>query len=145
MTGFEAPHIEYLTVSPILIVLGVAVIGVLIEAFAPRPSRYVAQVAVALVGLLAAFAVLGIVLVAIYILWMYQRTMTGPVREGVIGMPDLNVREISALAPLLVLILVLGFYPKPLLDVINPAVEHTMTQVDKTDPEPAVTEGEAHE
>ena len=41
------------------------------------------------------------------------------------------------------LIVVLGFFPKPLLDVINPAVEHTMTQVDKTDPHPTVTEGEA--
>ena len=36
MTKFEAPTIEYFTVSPILIVLGVAVLGVLIEAFAPR-------------------------------------------------------------------------------------------------------------
>ena len=89
----------------------------------------------------AAFAVLGIVLVAIYILWMYQRTMTGPVREGVIGMPDLNTREVVSLAPLLLLIVVLGFYPKPLLDVINPSVEHTMTQVDRQDPEPVVTEG----
>ena len=61
MTGFEAPHIEYFTVSPILIVLGVAIIGVLIEAFAPRPSRYVAQVAIALVGLLAAFVMAAIV------------------------------------------------------------------------------------
>ena len=61
MNNFEAPTIEYFTVSPILIVLGVAVIGVLIEAFAPRPSRYVAQVAVALVGLLAAFVMAAIV------------------------------------------------------------------------------------
>jgi NADH-quinone oxidoreductase subunit M len=91
----------------------------------------------------AAFAVLGIVLVAIYILWMYQRTMTGPVREGVVGMRDLNVREISALVPLLLLILVLGFFPKPLLDVINPSVDHTMAQVGKSDPKPAVTESEA--
>ncbi|MET0837151.1 MAG: NADH-quinone oxidoreductase subunit M [Marmoricola sp.] len=93
----------------------------------------------------ASVAVLGIVLVAIYILWMYQRTMTGPVREGVVGMPDLNLREVSALAPLLLLILVLGFFPKPLLDVINPSVDHTMSQVGKSDPKPAVTEGEAHE
>ena len=42
----------------------------------------------------AAFAVPGIVLVAIYVLWIYQRTMTGPVREGVVGMRDLNLREI---------------------------------------------------
>ncbi len=93
----------------------------------------------------AAFAVPGIVLAAIYILWMYQRTMTGPVREGVVGMRDLGVREVSALAPLLVLIVVLGFYPKPLLDVINPAVDHTMSQVGLQDPQPTVTEGEASE
>ena len=91
----------------------------------------------------AGFAVLGIVLAAIYILWMYQRTMTGPVVPGVVGMRDLNLREIGALAPLLLLIVVLGFFPKPLLDVINPSVERTMTQVDKTDPQPQVTEGEA--
>ena len=92
----------------------------------------------------AAFAVPAIVLVAIYILWLYQRTMTGPVREGVIGMPDLNLREVSALAPLLLLIVVLGFFPKPLLDVINPAVDHTMAQVGQHDPQPTETEGEAH-
>ena len=67
---------------------------------------------------------------------MYQRTMTGPVREGVVGMRDLNVREVAALAPLLLLIVVLGFFPKPLLDVINPAVDHTMSQVGKSDPQP---------
>ena len=93
----------------------------------------------------AAFAVLGIVLAAIYVLWLYQRTMTGPVHEGVAGMRDLSVREIGALAPLVALIVALGFYPQPLLDVINPAVDHTMSQVDKADPQPSVTEGEAGE
>ncbi len=91
----------------------------------------------------AAVAVPAIVLAAIYILWMYQRTMTGPVREGVLGMPDLNIREIAAVAPLLLLIVVLGFFPKPLLDIINPSVEHTMSEVGLTDPQPKVTEGEA--
>jgi NADH-quinone oxidoreductase subunit M len=93
----------------------------------------------------AGFAVPGIVLAAIYILWMYQRTMTGPVREGVVGMRDLNVREITAVAPLLVLIVALGFFPKPLLDVINPSVDRTMSQVGTEDPQPKVTEGEAAE
>jgi NADH-quinone oxidoreductase subunit M len=74
---------------------------------------------------------------------MYQRTMTGPVREGVVGMRDLNLREVGALAPLLVLIVVLGFFPKPLLDVINPSVKHTMSEVGKSDPQPQVTHGEA--
>ena len=88
----------------------------------------------------AAFAVSGIVLAAIYILLMYQRTMTGPTREEVVGMRDLGTREVVALAPVLLLILVLGFFPKPLLSVINPSVDHTMSQVDKHDPEPTVAE-----
>jgi NADH-quinone oxidoreductase subunit M len=88
----------------------------------------------------AAFAVTGIVLAAIYILLMYQRTMTGPTREEVRGLPDLGVRELAALAPVLVLIVGLGFYPKPLLSVINPSVDHTMSQVDKHDPAPTVAE-----
>ncbi|MDQ6935376.1 MAG: NADH-quinone oxidoreductase subunit M, partial [Actinomycetota bacterium] len=86
----------------------------------------------------AAFAVPGIVLAALYILLMYQRTMTGPTREGVAGMKDLNLREVGALAPVLVLVVLLGFYPKPLLAVINPSVQHTMNQVGKSDPAPAV-------
>jgi NADH-quinone oxidoreductase subunit M len=86
----------------------------------------------------AAFAVIGIVLVAIYILWMYQRTMTGPPRPEVVGMRDLGTREVVALAPVLALIVVLGFFPKPLLSVINPSVDHTMSQVDRQDPAPSV-------
>jgi NADH-quinone oxidoreductase subunit M len=88
----------------------------------------------------AAFAVSGIVLAAIYILLMYQRTMTGPTRAEVAGLPDLRTREVVALAPVLVLIVGLGFYPKPLLSVINPSVDHTMSQVDKQDPAPTVAE-----
>ncbi|HET6651659.1 MAG TPA: NADH-quinone oxidoreductase subunit M [Nocardioides sp.] len=86
----------------------------------------------------AVFAVLGIVLAAIYILLMYQRTMTGPTQPAVAGMKDLNLREIGALAPLLLLIVVLGFFPKPLTAIINPAVGDTLEQVGVTDPEPAV-------
>jgi NADH-quinone oxidoreductase subunit M len=88
----------------------------------------------------AAFAVSGIVLAAIYILLMYQRTMTGPTRPEVVGMPDLSTREVVALAPVLLLIVVLGFFPKPLLSVINPSVDHTMSQVDRHDPAPTVAE-----
>ena len=60
----------------------------------------------------AVIATLGIVLAALYILLMYQRTMTGPVRESTKNMPDLRPREIAALAPLLALIVVLGLLPE---------------------------------
>src|SRR5580704_365214 len=85
----------------------------------------------------AVFATAGIVLAAIYILWMYQRTMTGPVRDEVAGMKDLRPRELLAVAPLIVLIIGVGVYPKPVLDIINPAVRVTMAQVHIKDPVPA--------
>ncbi len=89
-----------------------------------------------------ATAVSGIVLAAIYILWMYQRTMTGP--EPVAQLPgvgDLNAREVGAVAPLLIGLLVFGFYPMPVLNVINPYVEDTLVQVGVTDPGPTVPPG----
>jgi NADH-quinone oxidoreductase subunit M len=85
----------------------------------------------------AIIATSAIILAAIYILWMYQRTMTGPVRDEVAGMKDLRLRELLAVAPLIVLLIGAGVYPKPVLDIINPAVQATMTQVHETDPVPA--------
>jgi NADH-quinone oxidoreductase subunit M len=90
----------------------------------------------------AAFAVLGIVLAAIYILLMYQRTMTGPPRAETAAMPDLGLREIGALAPLVVLLVLLGFFPKPLTAIIDPAVQDTLTQVGVKDPTPDVPASE---
>ena len=86
----------------------------------------------------ASLATAGIILAAIYLLWMYQRTMNGPVREGVAQMPDLKARELWAVGPLIALIVALGVYPKPVLDIINPAVRHTMTQTHSTDPVPQI-------
>jgi NADH-quinone oxidoreductase subunit M len=84
----------------------------------------------------AIFATVGIILAAIYILWMYQRTMTGPVRPEVSTMPDLGARELWAVGPLIALIIVLGVYPKPVIDVINPAVHSTLVQAHATNPVP---------
>jgi NADH-quinone oxidoreductase subunit M len=84
----------------------------------------------------AILATAGIILAAIYILWMYQRTMTGPVRPELADMPDLKVRELWAVGPLIALIIVLGVYPKPIIDIINPAVHSTLVQVHSPDPVP---------
>jgi NADH-quinone oxidoreductase subunit M len=50
------------------------------------------------------------------------------------GFPDLSGRELAVLTPLVVLILVLGFFPGPVLDVINPSVVATMNEVGLPDP-----------
>ncbi|MFI6821435.1 NADH-quinone oxidoreductase subunit M [Micromonospora sp. NPDC050187] len=90
----------------------------------------------------AVIATLGIILAAAYVLWMVQRTTQGtlnPALTEVEGMKrDLNLREKVVVAPLIALIVLLGFYPKPLTDVINPAVQATMQDVGKTDPAPTV-------
>ncbi|OBB74830.1 NADH-quinone oxidoreductase subunit M [Mycobacterium sp. 852002-51152_SCH6134967] len=90
---------------------------------------------------LAVFAATALVLSAIYILWMYQRMMTGAVTEGNERVRDLVPRELVVVAPLIALLIVLGVYPKPALDVINPAVDHTLTTIDQPDPVPRVAEG----
>ena len=100
-------------------------------------------------------ATVGIIFAALYVLWVYQRTMQGPLRgaavlDGVGGpgtmldpavaasrtprFPDLGRREIAVLTPLIVLILVLGFFPGPVLDVITPTVVATMNEVGLPDP-----------
>ncbi len=84
----------------------------------------------------AALATTGIILAAIYMLWMYQRTMTGPVRPEVAGMRDLRPRELWAVGPLIALIIVLGVYPRPVIDLIGPAVRQTLVTVHATDPVP---------
>ncbi|CAA0128518.1 NADH-quinone oxidoreductase subunit M [Mycolicibacterium vanbaalenii] len=95
----------------------------------------------------AVLAASALVLSAIYILWMYQRMMTGPVpdelAQGEGKLHDLMPREIVVVAPLIALLLVLGVYPKPALDVINPAVTHTLTTIDQPDPAPRMAEGPA--
>jgi NADH-quinone oxidoreductase subunit M len=93
----------------------------------------------------AVLAALGVILAALYILLAYQRTMQGPLRmpPGISDkVRDLNLREVLAIAPLLALMIFLGFYPKPLTDVITPAVDATMQDVGVTDPAPTQGDGE---
>jgi NADH-quinone oxidoreductase subunit M len=82
----------------------------------------------------AIIATVGIIFAAIYILLMYQRTMHGPLLERNAGMRDLSWREAAALIPMVALILGLGFFPKPALDVITPAVSSTQQDTRQTDP-----------
>jgi NADH-quinone oxidoreductase subunit M len=91
----------------------------------------------------------GIIFAALYVLWVYQRVATGPVRGAAVAsslvegvnpvtgrprFPDLSRRELAVLVPLVVLIIGLGIYPQPVLDVINPSVTATMQEAGLSDP-----------
>ncbi|MEV0334265.1 NADH-quinone oxidoreductase subunit M [Nocardia sp. NPDC050717] len=91
----------------------------------------------------AVIATGALVLAAIYVLWMYQRMMTGPLKQGNENLRDLVPRELAVVVPLLVALLVLGFYPKPVLDMVDPAVGHTLSTIGKHDPAPTVPAPEA--
>ena len=86
----------------------------------------------------AILATTGIILAALYILLMYQRTMTGePPAEVAERVSEINKRELVAIAPVIAIILALGFVPQALLNVINPTVDKTMQVVAVADPKPA--------
>ncbi|MFB7908050.1 NADH-quinone oxidoreductase subunit M [Kitasatospora sp. NPDC056076] len=127
-------------VAPVL--AGTFLIGSLATLSLPGLAPFVSEFLV-LVGTFTRYpaigvvATLGIVLAALYALLLYQRTMTGPVKEGVRAMPDLKVRELAVVAPLVALTILLGVYPKPLTDLVNPSVDATLSQVHRTDPAPA--------
>lgn len=128
-------------VAPVL--AGTFLVGGLATLSLPGLSPFVSEFLV-LVGTFSRYpvvgiiATIGIVLAALYVLVLYQRTMTGPVKAEVKDMPDLRVRELVVVAPLIALLLFLGVYPKPLTEIVNPAVEHTMSDVQQTDPKPEV-------
>jgi NADH-quinone oxidoreductase subunit M len=72
----------------------------------------------------AVAAVVAVVLAAIYLLWAYQRMMHGPlVNEDHRLLPDLSRLEYAILAPIMAGILLVGVFPQPLLDKIEPAAE----------------------
>ncbi|MGS0688844.1 complex I subunit 4 family protein [Nakamurella sp. GG22] len=208
-------------VAPIL--GGVFLIAALATVALPGTNSFISEFLV-LIGTFtrypgwATVATIGIVLAAVYMLWIFQRTMTGPVRGVAVlggahrgddfgnfglddgprggsgglgdggpgsggervpvtaGAPaltggahrsalqpegagptgdstaesphepsrirarfgDLTAREIAVVTPLVLLILLLGVYPQPVLDVINPTAERTMVDAGYTNPPPAI-------
>jgi len=72
----------------------------------------------------AGLAVVGVILAAVYILFMFQKMFLGPVRHEVnLGLKDLNWREVVTLAPLIVLIFWIGLYPKPFFHLMAASVD----------------------
>jgi len=86
----------------------------------------------------AVIATFGIILAALYILIPVQKALHGPTTAGNENLTDLNKREIAAITPVIALIVALGFYPKPALEIINPAAQVTITKAGYSDPQPLV-------
>jgi NADH-quinone oxidoreductase subunit M len=86
----------------------------------------------------AVLAAFGAVLAALYLLWAYQRIFHGPL-EGAANAntPDLTGREVAVLAPIVVLIVAIGLYPKPMFDLVQPSVDRVLAEASETTTDPA--------
>jgi NADH-quinone oxidoreductase subunit M len=132
-------------VAPVLaglfLVAGLATLGL------PGLSQFVSEILVMIAAFdyhwwAGAFAVVGIVLAAVYVLWLYQRTMTGPSVPRNEGIRDLDRRELVAVVPLVAALVLFGFYPMPMLDAVNPTVHSLLEHVGVTDDPPTVPAAE---
>jgi len=83
-------------------------------------------------SLYAILAVSTVILAAGYLLWMFQRVMQGPITQKKIKtFPDLNLREILYLTPIVIMMVWMGVYPRTFLAKMKPSVELLLTQIEK--------------
>jgi NADH-quinone oxidoreductase subunit M len=95
----------------------------------PGLSAFISEVLVLLGAwqlhpLMTMFGAATAILTAGYLLWTFQRIYLGPLNEKYKALPDLSFREAFTLVPLAVIVLVLGFYPQLILDLLNTSLVH---------------------
>ncbi|MDA1089235.1 MAG: NADH-quinone oxidoreductase subunit M [Proteobacteria bacterium] len=79
----------------------------------------------------AAFAATGLILGAAYMLYLYRRVIFGSLtKDSLAAIKDLSLREFAIFAPLLVLVIWMGIYPAPFLDIMHVSVANMITQID---------------
>ncbi|MGH3055813.1 MAG: NADH-quinone oxidoreductase subunit M, partial [Gaiellaceae bacterium] len=90
----------------------------------PGLSAFISEILVLLGAwqrypVLTAIGASAVILTAGYILWMMQRVFLGKVNEKYVGIAEINGREIFTLVPLAVIVVILGVYPRPILDLMS--------------------------
>ena len=87
----------------------------------------------------AIIAATGVIFAALYLLWAYQRVFHGPITiEENRRVPDVSLREAVALVPLLGMIVLIGVWPKPFLERMEPSLERVRARVVQQAPVAAV-------
>jgi NADH-quinone oxidoreductase subunit M len=108
---------------------GVAIVGMFAALGLPGLNGFVSE----LFSFLGAFdsfrwitivSVTGIIITAAYILWTIQRVFLGKSPDEYLNLPDLTGREMFAFVPLLILIILLGIYPAPAIELMNSSLSH---------------------
>lgn len=100
----------------------------------PGTNGFIGEFLILLGGFIARpwaafFAATGLILGAWYMLWLYQRIFFNPVNDKVVGLPELNAREICTLVPMVILVFWIGLYPNAFLSFMHVSVSHLLDQV----------------
>jgi NADH-quinone oxidoreductase subunit M len=129
--GIAAPMPRYAT---LLVIFSLSSLGL------PGTNSFIGEFLV-LVGVFlertafAVVAMLGIILAAVYMLWMVQRVAFGEITRPENGkLLDLDAREMATLIPLVILVFWIGFYPGPFLEIMHASVNHLVDQVQSAQP-----------
>jgi NADH-quinone oxidoreductase subunit M len=113
---------------------GVAMLAFFASMGLPGLSGFIAEVLVFLGAFqsykwLTFLSALGIILTAGYLLWMIKRVFLGPLNEKYKDMPEINARELFTLVPIGLIVIYLGIYPIPVMDLMDGATERLVTLV----------------
>jgi NADH-quinone oxidoreductase subunit M len=82
-------------------------------------------------------ATIGLVLGAVYLMWMYKRVMYGDItKDENKKLKDMSMREYAYLVPIIVFIVWIGVYPKPFLDKMDASVGHLLEVMNLQEPAP---------
>jgi NADH-quinone oxidoreductase subunit M len=129
-TGLSKPMPRYATV---LVIFALSSLGL------PGTNSFVGEFLI-MVGtflwskVAAAFASLGIVLAAAYLLWMVERVAFGtPNQHHASRLIDLNIREMAIMLPLVAMIFWIGLFPNPILTRLHASVAHVIEGADLQD------------
>jgi NADH-quinone oxidoreductase subunit M len=149
---WQLPHIRGLQL-PAPVLAGVFTVVMMASVGLPGLNGFVGEFLILLGTFLAhrwwaVVAVSGVVIAAVYLLWAYQRGFHGEPSAADRATRDLGWSERLVVAPLVVLIVVLGVFPKPVLDRITPSVNQLVAHVDRvtgTPVPPALARAVAHE
>jgi NADH-quinone oxidoreductase subunit M len=95
----------------------------------PALSAFISEVLVLLGAwqlhpIMTVFGAATAILTAGYLLWTYQRIYLGPLNEKYKTLPDMDFREIGMLVPLAVIVIILGWYPQAILNLLNTSLVH---------------------
>ncbi len=122
--------------SPAPILAGVFTLAMLASIGVPGLNGFVGEFLI-LIGTFVAHrwwavaATAGVVIAAVYLLWGYQQVFHGEPTEEDKGTRDLSLNERLIVAPLIILIVLLGVFPKPVLDRITPSVNRLVVHIDQ--------------